>query len=261
MDFSRFRDYYFMRCFSKEQYRNEFNTGKKLYINSLQYFHDLDDEFQQDFEGLIFKQPPNSKGYLIKAKADLTVNEAIDKALNNKLQDGEWIIPTSDFKFYINGYIFCLTLIPKCYLQIREREIVFNNHYDISNAFYHLLNQYTKGTKSTYISLYDAQSFMEIFYPQMTSKGYSVSYGSVDYEDLSPEQRRQYYSELRIDKLVFTKEKKYDYQNEFRFFLRKNGEDVRDHIEEVGVVLQPAVVEDLVYLSSDYVDELGWKKE
>ena len=260
MDFSCFKNYYLMHCFSKEKYRNDFNSGEKIYVKAVQYFHDLEDEFQRDFEGGVFKQEPNSKAYLIKARADLTANEAIDKAINRQLQEGEWIIPTSDLKFYINGYIFCFTLIPKCYLEIRDSQIVFNEKHNISNGFYYLLNQYTKDSKYTYISLYDAQTFMEIFYPEMTFRGYKIAYGCVDYENLSQEQRCKYYSEKNIAKLIFTKDEKYSYQNEFRIFIQKSGQDVQDHIDESGIKLQSSVVNDLVYLSPKYMDELGWRK-
>lgn len=255
MDFSRFKNYYFMHCFSCEEYRDDFNTGKKAYINSVQFFHDLEDKFQQDFEGGVFRQPPNTTGFLIKANANLTADEAIDNAINNHLDEGEWIIKTADFKFYINGYIFCLTIIPKLYLEIREKEIVFNEKHNISAAFWYLLNQYTKQSQYTYISLYDAESFMDAFYRQMTEKGYSLNYGCVDYENLSQEQRLKYYSEKNISKLLFTKDKRFDYQNEFRIFLQKTGMNQQAHIEETGIDMRCALLKNLVYLSPEYVKE------
>lgn len=250
-----------MHCFSEEKHRKEFNTGEKIYINSVQYFHDLEDEFQRDFEGGILRQEPNKNGFFLFSKSNLTADEAINKTINHQLENDELLIPTSDFKIYINGYIFCLTLIPKCYLRIRDNEIVFNENHNIASCFYYLLNQYTKNCKYTYISLYDAQSFMEIFYSQMTNKGYSISYGCVNYEKLSQEQRFKYYSKKDISKLIFTKDDKFDYQNEFRIFLHKPGKEVQGHIEEVGIDLQSSVVKDLVYLSPKYVSELELNKK
>lgn len=249
-----------MRCFSKEEYRNEFNTGEKAYLNSMQYFHDLEDEFQRDFEGGIFRQAPNTTAYLLRAKANLSVNDAIDKVINKQLEDGEWIIKTIDTKFYINGYLFCMTIIPKSYLQIREKEIVFNEKHNIADGFYYLLNQYTKNSKYTFISLYDAEIFMERFYSQMTERGYAISYGCVDYENLSQEERYKFYSEHNITKLVFTKDEKFSYQNEFRIFLNKPGAEILNHIEESGIDMQPSVLNDMVYLSPEYMNELGWNK-
>lgn len=261
MDFSSFESYYLMHCFSKEKYRKEFNSGEKIYINAVQYFHNLEDAFQRDFEGGVFRQAPNSKAFLLKAKSNFTVNDAIDKAISHNLQDGEWIIPTSDFRFYINGYILCFALIPKCYLEIRDRQIVFNKKHNIADAFYYLLNQYTNDSKCTYISLYDAKSFMETFYSQMTNRGYRISFGCVDYENLSQKQRCKYYSEKNIAKLVFTKDERFNYQNEFRIFLQKRDNKNLDHIEENGIDLQSTVVNDLVYLSPEYANELGRCKD
>lgn len=260
MDFSNFKNFYLMHCFSKEEYRREFNSGEKIYIKAVQYFHDLEDEFQRDFEGGVFRQPPNSNAFLLKAKPDLTVNQAIDNVISHDLQDVEWIIPTSDFKFYVNGYIFCFTLIPKCYLEIRDGQIIFNKAHNIADSFYYLLNQYTKDSKYTYISLYDAQSFMETFYPQMANRCYKISYGCVDYENLSQAQRCKYFSDKNIAKLIFTKDERFNYQNEFRIFLHKTGEMAQDHIEEAGIYLQSSVVNDSVYLSREYVNKLGWGK-
>lgn len=246
-----------MRCFSCEEYRNDFNSGRKAYINSVQYFHDLDDKFQQDFEGGIFRQPPNTKGYLLRSKANLTVDEVMDLARNNQLEDGELVAATSDFKFYINGYIFCLTIIPKCYIKFRENEIVFNSKHNISDAFWYLLNQYTQNGQYTYISLYDAETFMTEFHRQMEEKGYLINYGCVEYEDLSQSQRINYYLEKQISKLLFTKNERFNYQNEFRFFLQRPGQDQQDHIEETGIDMRCALVRDLVYLSPEYAKEKG----
>lgn len=254
-DFTRFRDYYFLRCFSCEKYRNDFNTGKKVYINSVQYFHDLEDDFQRDFEGGIFRQPPNTKAFLLKAKSSLTVDEAIEHAINNKLESGEWVMKTSDFKFFINGYIFCLTIIPKIYLRINEKEIVFNEKHNISDAFWYLLNQYTQQNQYAYISLYDAETFMEVFYRQMTKKGYSINCGCVDYENLTQDERLKYYSENNITKLLFTKDKRFSYQNEYRLFIHQPGKSQQEHIEESGIDMRCALLNDLVYLSPKFVKE------
>lgn len=261
MDFSAFGNYYFLHCFSQEKYRDEFNSGEKIYINSMQYFHNLEDDFQRDFEGGVVSQLQNRKGWMLKAKASYNVNEAIEKVINNELKDDEWIIPTSDFKFYINGYIFCFTLIPKRYLEFRDNKIVFNEKHDISSGFRYLLNQYTKDSKYTYISIYNAQLFMETFYPQMANKGYKISYGCVDYENLTQELKCKYYSENNIYKLIFTKAEKFNYQNEFRIFLHKTGEEVKNHIEETGIDLQSSVVNNLVYLSPEYAKELRLEKQ
>lgn len=255
MDFSKFSDFYFIRCTPVQKYRDEFNNGKLMYINSVQFFHDLENEFQQDLEGVIYRQEPNTTAYLLKAKSELTVDEAIDKVINNCLEDDEWITKTSDFKIYINGYILCLTIVPKSYINFSDKVIKFNSEYNIAPNFWYLLNQYAN-SKYLYLSVYDAESFMNIFYSEMINKGFSVNYGLVDYKTLTMEERIKC-SRSDIGKLIFTKDEKYSYQNEFRFFIRqKDNDNTLDHIEVVGVDLRPSLILDCAYLSPEYAEEL-----
>ncbi|MBQ6808261.1 MAG: hypothetical protein IJP07_03755, partial [Firmicutes bacterium] len=169
MDFSGFKNYYFMKCFSEEKHRQEFNSGEKAYINSTTYFHHLEDEFKRDFEGGVFQQKPNTYGFLIASKSQLSVDTVKEKVLTNRVDEGELWFKTENCKIYINGYLFCLTLIPKDYIAFRDNELVFNEEYNIREAFYYLLARYNEKAY-TFVSVYDAERFMNIFYPQMASR-------------------------------------------------------------------------------------------
>lgn len=228
------------------------NSGKKVYMKCLEYYHNLEDKFQRDFEGGIFKQV--GLGKFILSKYKLTLEEAIKKAEEPTTSDQVVIFDTKDFKVYINGYIVCFTLIPKQYVEFSDNKIIFNYKNDYKKDFYHFLNMYTN--KYTYISVYEAKSFMEMFYRHMTQKGYNVEFGIVNYEDFSQEKRLYYYRNKRKDKLIFTKDNMFSYQREFRVFVEKLGENTYDHIEEEGVDLRTSVVKEMVYLSPDYVREL-----
>ena len=50
------RDYFFVKCFETANYRESFNDGTNIYINSTAHFWKLENAFQQDFEGMILKQ-------------------------------------------------------------------------------------------------------------------------------------------------------------------------------------------------------------
>ena len=255
MDFSNFINYYFIRCSSVQKYRDDFNSGEKMYINSVQYFHDIENEFQQDFECGIFRQEPNTTAYLLKARSEFTANEVIDKVINNCLEEDEWIMKTSDFKIYINGYILCLTLVPKSYIAFVEKGVAFNSEYNIAPGFWYLLNQYSN-SKYLYFSVYDAETFMKIFYTEMSQRGYFVESGLVRYEKLDTEKRIEY-SQSDMRKLVFTKDEKYSYQNEFRFFIRcRDSDNTLDHIEVIGIDLRPSLIRNYAYLSPEYAKEL-----
>ena len=260
MDFSILKNYYFMRCFSCKEYRDDFNSGKKVYVNSMQYFHEHEDDFQRDFEGGVFAQGPGEKGGILLCKNSITAEMAIKKVSMKQFTSDDMFIETKNAKLFINGYIFCMTIIPKQYLEIRAKELVFNRNKDISSSFYYLLNQYAKKNKYAFFSFYDAEPFMERFCTQMIQRGYSLSCGRVAYENLSQEQRSKYYDQGDIAKLVFTKDKRFHYQNEFRIFIQCPSGNTTDHIEESGIDMSSAVLKDLVYLSPEYAKELGWKK-
>lgn len=249
-----------MRCFSRQEYRDDFNSGKKVYINSMQYFHDHEDVFQRDFEGGIFAQEPGAEGGILLSKNCTTVEMAIKKVSMKQFSADDIFIETENAKLYINGYILCLTIIPKQCLEFRTKELVFNSKNDITANFYYLLNQYTNKNKHTFISFYDAETFMERFCTQMIHRGYALNCGRVDYENLSQEQRCKYYNQRNIAKLVFTKDKRFQYQNEFRIFIQCPRGNIKDHIEECGIDMSPAVLNNLVYLSPEYAKELGWNK-
>lgn len=249
-----------MRCFSCKKYRDDFNSGEKVYVNSMQYFHEHEDVFQRDFEGGVFAQGPGEKGGILLCKNSITAEMAIEKASIKQFTSDDMLIETENVKLFINGYIFCMTIIPKQYLEIRAKELVFNCNKDIFPNFYYLLNQYAKKNKYAFFSFYDAEPFMERFYTQMIQRGYVLSCGRVAYENLSQEQRIKYFAEGDIAKLIFTKDKRFRYQNEFRIFIQSPSGNTKDHIEESGIDMSSAVLNDLVYLSPEYVKELGWNK-
>ena len=48
--------YFLVKCFRKSDFREGFNSGKNIYINSTTYCWKLENTFQQDLEGLVFHQ-------------------------------------------------------------------------------------------------------------------------------------------------------------------------------------------------------------
>ncbi|MBQ4128530.1 MAG: hypothetical protein IJD68_02025 [Ruminococcus sp.] len=256
MDFSNLQNYYLLKCFSEEKHREELNTGNKVYMKCLQYYHNLEDNFQRDFEGGIIKQV--DWGKLILSKDNLTFKEAIQLAIEPSNSDQTIVIDTVKFEMSICGYISCFTLIPKIFVEFSDNQIIFNDKYDYKDNFYHFLNMYTD--KYTYISVYEAQSFIEMFYRHMTKIGYEVYFDRVTYEDYTYEKRIRYYQKQQFNKLIFTKDNKFSYQREFRIFVKKYGQNSYDHIEEEGVDLKSSVVKEMVYLSPNYVKALKWDK-
>ncbi len=187
VDFSMFKNYYLMKCFPNQEFRDKFNNGEKLYINSTEHFHNLKNGFQQDFEGGIFSQPPHSEGHLIFSKSKMTSREAVEKVKSKQFNNDDLVCIASDCKMYINGYIYCLAIIPKSEMSFKNQEIVFNKNGNIKAWFYYFLNRYATESGYAYISVYDAELFMKIFYEAMSKRGYLIYYGCVDYQDISPQ--------------------------------------------------------------------------
>ena len=69
-----YRDYFLIKAFSKQSYRDHFNSGEGMYLNSVEYFHSHGDSFQQDFEGGIFRQASSGQGVLVFSKEQNTYN-------------------------------------------------------------------------------------------------------------------------------------------------------------------------------------------
>lgn len=246
MKLINYSDYYFLRCNSTQNYRDELNNGEKLYINHCRCFHEKEDEFQQDFEGQIFKQIPGTIGYLVEADKSLAVEKIIEQVSKKEFKDVNVICETTDFEIQIEGYIFCLTIIPKKYICFQDNKIIFNKQFDISQDFRNLLYEYSKENGYAFCSLYDAETFINIFYKEMTKRGYTVNYKEVNYERLDEEKRIRC-AQNDLEKIIFTKDIKYEYQNEFRFFVQRIDHNTFEHIEERGIDFKPSLICDFVF--------------
>ena len=132
-DFSKFRNYYFIKCFSEETYRRQFNSGEKLYLNSMEYFHKKENSFQADLEGLILCQTENATGNIILSKEPQTFESIVKKVKENSFGENDLIIQTENVKFLIHGYICCFAIIPKSNIYFEEENMIdYKNENTIS---------------------------------------------------------------------------------------------------------------------------------
>ena len=63
-----------------------------------------------------------------------------------------------------------------------------------------------------------------------------------------------------ISSIIFTKNKSFEYQREFRVFITHKTDATREHIEIQGISLEPSVVISLAYISPEYLNELQAKE-
>jgi len=226
-------DYYLVKAFSKPEYMNDFNSGN-IYLNSTNYFWNLENAFQQDKEGLVFQQ--SGKGFLIKAKegfekiikSSSSLEEVLDRA--EKANVGKVVCETSEFSFRVNGYICCFYLLPKSDVIIKENIMSITSEIareDIAFFLENYLNEST--TNDFYVSIYDAVVFYNIFAEEMKKKGYGLTYGIVKYKDIDEAQKIEWFQENNKS-ILFTKPTRYSYQKEFRLFIDTPNEQVKEHI-------------------------------
>lgn len=237
------KDFFLVRCFENSEYRQDFNSGKTIYINSTSHFWNIENTFQQDFEGVIFRQV--GEGVLFKAKPGFekyiksakTYNEIRRKAD----EYGEILGETDSFSLSINGYIYCFYLLPKSCVNFIDSKMFFTNE-KAKKDFAYYLQKYLMENKDFYGCIYDATAFCNIFRNGMLSRGYNCGFGAVEYKDLGLFQKIELFQNKQIEKLVFTKSLKYSYQKEFRFFLSPQNGEYGDHISESGINFCSSIV-------------------
>ena len=80
------------------------------------------------------------------------------------------------------------------------------------------------------------------------------------YKTASAAERIKWFQSQKIDKLVFTKDKKFEYQKEFRIFLIKPEQSSSSYIEESGIDFNDTIVKEFVYLSPEYAKKVMGNK-
>ena len=75
---------------------------------------------------------------------------------------------------------------------------------------------------------------------------------------MTTEERIAAFKSNDISKVVFTKNREFAYQREFRMYINSSN-CTQEHIELQGIDLQSTVVKDLAYLSPEYIKKLQVK--
>lgn len=278
MSAGRLKDYYLIRCYEKLEYRKGFNNGTNIHISHMNYFFHLESDFQRDTEGLVFQQAQNTQGILFNTPKDmkerflrdgifveldghLSISDSISKEdfIKYLLKNADPTAIMESFACSIGGYICCFYLIPKTNVAFLENELRFRTDKD-RDDFYCFLQRYTEKKEVAYVSAYDAYEFVNKFCDGMTKKGFKISFSPVTYKTISAVERIKWFQSQEIDKLVFTKDKKFEYQKEFRIFLIKPEQSSASYIEESGIDFNDTIVKDFVYLSPEYAKKVMGNK-
>ena len=253
------KDYYLVKCFTAQKYRDNFNNGVDIHINNNRQFWKRENAFQQDLEGMVLKQ--NGNGYLfipqkgcepIIEKIMYEFPKAASKQMMEILADYIDVLgSTTDLTISVDGYICCFYLLPKKGIQfnITDNSIAFSD--EVYENILHYIADYARENKKhgekSYVSIYDAMTFMYLFSKGLKSKGYNIKYGTVSYSDVTVEQKIEAIKQEDFKTLLFTKPTKYSYQNEFRIYLPQKDSKLLDHLSESGIDLRPSVVASFAY--------------
>lgn len=255
----QYENYYLIKCYSQEKYRSDFNKGN-LYLKALSYFHNVENKFQQDKEGRIFHQANNRLGSLCTIDpfesavvSDLMEKGKMDEGIEVLKAKGNQIAETTDFMVNISGFLSCFYLMPKKCLNISK------NNIDISpieeyNHFFNFLNSYAEEQGFTFFSVYDAPKLITKMGQAINHENYNFTFGCVTYQDVSDQTKIKWFLENQIEKIVFTKPIKFEYQKEFRFFVSPKNQTTCDSISIITDSLESTVISSLVYLTPKYCE-------
>ena len=257
----QYEDYYLIKCYSNKKHCSDFNNGI-IYLKQLSYFHNVENDFQQDKEGLIFHQPSNGNGslYFIDPIQSGYVSELMKKGEMIKgieilKTKGTQMAEIKDLSMNITGFLSCFYLIPKKYLKVSKDNIDISPLSEYNNLFY-FLNNYAKEQGYTYFSIYDASKLIEKLYNIFNKQNYNVCFGCVTYEDIDEQTKIKWLSEKQIQKIVFTKPLKFKYQREFRFFVNSQYKTTDDSISIISDSLESTIISSLVHLTAEYCKKL-----
>ena len=240
-------DYYFVKCFGKQSYRDTFNSGK-LFFGHVKKYWVAENTFQQDFEGRILQQEGN--GLLIAAKPGF---ENVLKQAHS-VQDVEEIVEkrgdivvahTTSFSSWINGFICCFYLLPKKDVTLRNNKMVFAND-TVKKGFTDFLTNY-KGKDGVFAGIYDAARLCRAFDEVSTDQGVPSARDIVKYADMNTTQVFTCFNQGDVASIIFTKPKAYDYQREYRFFLSPKVENEHDYYILSGISMTPCIVATFEY--------------
>lgn len=258
--FEQYKDYYLIKCFEQEDFCSSFNNGN-MYINNVSYFHDIENDFQKDKEGIIFMQPNGTEGKLFATNSETSA--LVSEFMNNKqFEDGLKCLKkyglnlgtTQQGKLYIDGYLSCFFLIPKKFLIFNEKSIEISP--SIVKDFYDFLNSYAKEQGYLYFSIYDAKKLIKTFYEGFINIGYEVAFGTVSYAEITEETKIKWYKDRHLEKIVFTKSNNFDYQHEFRFFITSNKSSGNEPLREKICSIENTVLCSLSYLTPHYLEKI-----
>lgn len=110
--------------------------------------------------------------------------------------------------------------------------------------FHLFLEKYIESSNNNdfYVSIYEPNTFCEIFFKGMKEKGYEIIYGKVKYKENSDLEKIRLYQAHEYAATFFIKPLLYNYQKEFRILITKQNEQIKDYILENNIDIFNSVI-------------------
>lgn len=179
--------------------------GGKIYLNSLKWFRDYENENGDTLVG------DNYEGML-----HVNDGQLINKETGEHISLNDNLISTTSS----NAFVYCMTFISP-----NINEFTFSE----------LQKEDLKTFGDTALVILDSEEFINRIKQKAAENGYSLLCNIVQYYDEETDNANIWFSLLNnIDNIAFWKRKSYSHQQEFRFVI-SNAECIEDHIElEIG---------------------------
>lgn len=215
-----YRIFCFLKFFEREEWADDFMQGK-LYCNTLQYFRDreeADDQRGDPLEGAVGLMQPD------KVAITISLSNDIERSVAIKPEDivGPITIHTNE---NLEHNVFCLYAIytDDSFVEFSEEEItsaeLFARIASVNEKLKLHEDCFTLGTHA--VLIYSVEQFMRALESYELRTGIRLRKGRIKYYD-----ERSFHGEFKAEEAIFSKQKKYAHQKEYRIAFRTNTKSV-----------------------------------
>ena len=157
----------------------------------------------------------------------------------------EKICDASAFSIGIQAYLYCMFAVPKAFFSVKDGALYIDEESPYHDDFFRFLDEYVDSKGHAFVCAFDAACFVVRISKRLQEKGLQFTSGFVTYADRTIEERASQLINKEIEDIVFTKQKNYHYQREYRVVV--NSRTDIDHIDIDGVYM-----DGIVFLSGEY---------
>lgn len=185
-------------------------TGQ-LYMNTLEFFRNMEEGFQGD----------PKEGKLI----DKSSHATLEISSKSDFSDPDVVI--QDVELLENGYVYCFFAAGENDIKVSEGKLYYNQETPENLKEAVLRYRKENESKDTHIIILDAQKTIQAIEQQLKTIDFAGYQGFVEYvhEEFLPSKRTFEIISKRPWGIAFIKSRKYSYQKEWRLFIHAKPSD------------------------------------